>query len=336
MVIAKYGAALPMYVLLAITLAGCSTKNPPLMFGDSTTFGIRLGNDTATGGASVSLGLKAQSIALVPITYNDSDGWARTLKAESNGMRDSMSVFAVFDSDAPADETEPAKSVGLGQMFATGLAAQNITEGYICRAQNDECKVKSMKADDLARNAAAAADTAAARARATAEVANAAEAGSSRSTEQIPERAPDRNEAEKVYDPGAGPYQRPLVFLRSDTFGFDIGGSLAEKGFQFVLGYNNRNLAFIPAYSNGQNKLVGRITGGELQPDNALERSPKDVFSVLGQFRANTQTSKLGYGLQRFFATGIAARNLGNAAKASIASTTPAPQKAAPEPAIQQ
>lgn len=330
---AKYAIAFPMYAVLGIVLAGCSTKNPPLMFGDSTTFGVRLGNDTATGGASVSLGLKAQSVALVPITYNDTDGWARTIKAASSGMSDAMSVFAVFGSEAPADETGTAKKVGLGQMFATGLAAQDVTEGYICRAQKEECKETGVKPNDLAKNAAAAANAAAAQARAAAVVANAA-ARSARAVGQVPSQTPGGDETTKVYDPEAGPYQRPLAFLRTDAFGFDIGGSLAEKGLQFVLGYNNRNLAFIPTYSSGANKRVGTIMGGDPDPSDAPDKVSVDTLSVFGQFRASTQTSKLGYDLERFFATGVAARNMGKAARVSIAAT--APQAPASAPAAQK
>jgi hypothetical protein len=291
------------------------------MFGDTTTFGVRIGNDTATGGASVSLGYKAQSVALVPITYNDDDGYAKTLKADGRGMSDAMSVFAVFGSSTPEGGTGTVAKVGLGQMFATGLAAQEITTGYICRAQGTACPPTS--ADAVASAAAAAANTAAAQAQAAAVAASAAAAQVAKAIDQGSVKTTPRDD--KIYDPDNGPYQRPLVFMRTDVLGFDIGGALAEKGLQFVLGYTNRNLAFIPTYSKGEKGEVGRIVGG----DTAKSGNSKDTLSVFGQFQANTQTAKLGYDLERFFATGVAARNMGTAASVVLAKTPLPPASAA-------
>ena len=51
--------------IAAVAAAGCAV-NPPLLFADNTTVGIGLGNDSASAGASVSLGYKARSLAVVP------------------------------------------------------------------------------------------------------------------------------------------------------------------------------------------------------------------------------------------------------------------------------
>lgn len=286
------------------------------MFGDSTTFGIRLGNDTATGGASVALGYKAQSVALVPITYNDDDGGAKTLKADGGDISDAMSVFAVFESAAPASASASSASIGLGQIFSTGLAAQEITRG-ICKAQRaprcGDVTITEPLNSEVARSAQAAAAAANA---AAARIEKVLAAGAERG-EPVP--------VVKKYAPDDGPYQRPLVFLRTDVLGFDIGGSLAEKGLQFVLGYTNRNLAFIPTYSWGADGNIGRITGGE----SGKDRPARDTLSVVGQFKADTQTGGLGYDLNRYFATGVAARNLGRAAGAAAANAAQAAASAA-------
>lgn len=298
-------------------LSGCASRNPSLTFGDSTTFGLRLGNDTATGGASFALGYKAQSVALVPITYNDDDGSAKTLKADGGGMSDAMSVFAVFESKAPAGATAGAKSVGLGQIFSTGLAAQEITRG-ICKAQHSEqCADSKPPAEQAASEAAKAAQSAAVAANA------AADRLDKLLTAGLPPKA--AGAAPVNLSPEDGPYQRPLVFMRTDVFGFEAGGSLAEKGLQFVLGYTNRNLAFIPTTAWGVDGRVGRITGGEV----ANGQAPRDTLSVVGQFKADTQTGRLGYELSRYFATGVAARNLGRAAGAAAAAAANTPQPAA-------
>jgi len=304
-------------IAVGVGLLGCASSNPPLMFGDSTTFGIRIGNDTATGGASVSLGLKAQSVALVPITYNDDDGNARSLKAHGQGqgdLRDAMSVFAVFESAAPPTGAASAPRVGLGQIFSTGLAAQDITRGYLCRAKGiNDCAPAPTAADQSALAAAAMANSAATDARNAAEAADSAAkqvAGAIKSGKVAVMATP----APKTYNADDAPYQRPLVFLRTDVLGFDIGGSLAEKGLQFVLGYTNRNVAFIPTYTQGANGAVGRISSGDDSKDG-----PRDTLSVIGQFKASTATTQLGYDLERFFATGVAARYLGQAAGSAVA-----------------
>ena len=308
-----------MALVSVVLLFGCASRNPPLTFGDSTTFGLRLGNDTATGGVSVTLGYKAQSVALVPITYNDDDGSARTLKADGNGMSDAMSVFAVFESAAPPSTSASAASIGLGQIFSTGLAAQEITRG-ICKAQN-AARCGDVQATEAAiTEAAKAAQSAAA-------AANEAAARIEKVLATVPERGTPSATAKK-YTPDDGPYQRPLVFMRTDVYGFDIGGSLAEKGLQFVLGYSNRNLAFIPTNSWGADGNVGRISGDE----SGKGQRPRDTLSVVGQFDAKTQTSRLGYDLNRYFATGVAARNLGIAAGAAAAKAAQAAASSASQP----
>jgi hypothetical protein len=116
------------------------------------------------------------------------------------------------------------------------------------------------------------------------------------------------------------PYQAPLLFLRSDVVGIDIGGSLAEQGLQFDLGYTNRNLALIPVYAAGAGGKVVRIAGGS---DGAASDRSNDAMSVLGQFKVNTETTRLGLGLGRYFATGVAARNMGESISAAIAKIPP-------------
>lgn len=305
---------------LGSVLAGCAT-NPPLMFGDTTTFGLRLGNDTATGGASVSIGYKAQSIAVVPVSTIDDTGTVKLLKGHGTTLkeRDALSVFASFQSAASAPPAGSNDStVRLGQVFSTGLAAQDLTMGYLCRERNDAGCNKT--AVDTALEAAAAANQAAALATAAAASANGATAMVSATMAggalvfvqppgPTPPVAADR------------PYQAPLVFLRTDLVGIDIGGSLAEKGVQFNLGYTNRNLALIPVYAAGPGgKVVGMF--GDQNASSGTSDSPHDSYSVLGQFKGNTETTRLSFGLERYFATGIAARNLGKGMGAAIAKTS--------------
>ena len=294
----------------AALMAGCAATNPPLMFGDSTTYGLRLGNDTATAGGSVSFGYKAQSVAVVPVSVLNESGVPKLLNGHGdNGLRDALSVFASFQTTAGDKATDKAaQTVRLGQVFSTGLAAQALTMGYLCR-ESDDSRCANSTADNAA--VAAAKNTAAQQV-----------AQPQRRLDLAPSVAEASDER---------PYQAPLLFLRTDVVGINIGGSLAEQGLKFDLGYTNRNLALVPVFAPGAGKkmygLFGRVdpTDADARPTDALQ----DAYSVLGQFSANTETAKLGLGLERYFATGVAAYNLGESLRTVIARAPAAPAPAA-------
>ncbi len=283
------------------TLSGC-VATPPLMFGDTTTFGVRLGNDAATQGGSVAVGYKAYSLAIVPVSILD-DGTPALIKAHGSDQRvDAMSVFASFDGGGASGDSS---AVGLGQVFSTGLAAQSLTLGYVCREADDaQCKAAVKRQTEVPEAVPGTARPSAMTARTRADESAAATPSSA--------------------------YQRPLVFLRSDVYGFNIGGSLAEQGLQFDLGYTNRNIALIPvAVTRADGHAVGVSGSAVLAPASAEDcladkntlGCTSDAMSVLGQFKASTATNKLGFGLERYFATGIAARNMGDAMGSAIAKT---------------
>ncbi len=95
----------------------------------------------------------------------------------------------------------------------------------------------------------------------------------------------------------------PLVFGQSQTVGISIGAGTGEQGADFVLGYKDKNIAIVPIaieVSEGSHAQVGSMSG----------ESFDDSFSVLGQFKVNTVTSKGDVGLGKFFATGAAAKAL--------------------------
>jgi hypothetical protein len=347
----------------AIALAGCTT-NPPLLFGDTTTFGLRIGNDTATSGGAVSLGYKEQSVAIVPVSILNGQGRVRLLhgrddtKAKDQDQRsDAMSVFASFESkrvkDSSASTTSgttpgssasttsgatpgpsaPAPSgttpgspttpvIELGQVFSTGLAAQRIALGFSCQKQSGgRCEPTAaqaaLDAADAAQAAAGKADSAAGAASAAAGAASAAAAdlrlaiasGQPVMVAQTAEAAPSQATASSDR-----PYQSPLVFMRTDVVGFDIGGSLAQQGLQFVLGAGFRNVAAIPVAAQGAGGEVVRISGKGAEGDG----EQLDTLSVIGQFKSSTATQGLDFGLERYFATGIAARSLGDGLASAI------------------
>ncbi len=271
----------------AAVLAGCTTVNPPLLFGDHQTYGLHLGNDTASAGAAVSLGYKARSLAVVPLSAVDHEGHARTIVGKDPDNGDALSVFAVFENraasgDDAAGAAAADATVSLNQVFSTGMAAQHLTLGYQCRYQ---------------RRPAAECDKPASPPR--------------------PTVAPDQQTAAKKHAPDAPqtdrPYQAPLVFLKTDVLGIDIGGSVAEKGAQFALGYAGRNVALIPvAIESAGGRMESVLTSHK-------DGRTQDAYSVLGQFKANSSTTRLRLGLDRYFATGIAAQNLAVGLKAVVA-----------------
>lgn len=329
----------------ALLLAGCSVTNPPLMFGDIVTYGLRLGNDESTGGGSVALGVKMQSVAIVPVTYLNENDEIKYLNGRSANRleRDGMSVFASFESHAPQDKMDSAGNaiVDLGQVFSTGLAAQAITRGYVCRQTTDNC-VQLEQQQEAANKKREERDKEVAKAREERRK-EAAQARLDREARLLPIRLEeetrrmqlglvDKGQADaKKEKPGAdsdnaridvekAPYQKPLLFARTDVIGIDIGGSLAQQGLQFVLGYTGRNLALIPTTTRSDKGKVASIMGIDEDGDGP---PAMDAFSVLGQFKANTEIRRLGFGLERYFATGFAARNLGDGVGMAIANDPP-------------
>jgi hypothetical protein len=286
-------------------LGACSSIEPPLLFGDDTTFGLRLGNDTASTGGSASLGYKAQSVAVVPVSVLDAKGNVWLLKGHdgdgATGNKDSLSVFASFHNRMPSSSDKVPRTVTLNQVFATGLAAQVLTAG-ICRANSGDCPEPPKAAS-----------------------------------------APSSAEGPKASGapPVTGPHQAPLLFLRTDVVGIDIGGAVEKQGLQFVLGYGNNNLAMIPVEQKG-------VDGDPVPVRGAAAGGQRDALSVVGQFDATSDTQKLNVGLERYFAVGVAARNLAmgiaaaaaasaasapdttTAANGAVASTTPPPHGSTP------
>lgn len=279
-------------ICLALGVAACSS-NPPLMFADNVTFGLQVGNATTAAGGSVSLGYKHQSAAIVPVSALDRDGKAQELKSTDVGpagaarRKDALSVFAVFETSKA--EATPFR---VGQTFATGLAAQHITQGYACKLSGD----KACTALDAA----------------SAPVGQAAVASA-------PPKA-EPGSADNTYQ-----YQHPLVYARSDVVGMDIAGSPAEQGAAFTFGFGTRNVALVPVIAKDADGKVSHLGGS----DGTKPAQDRDAFAVLGQFASTTELKGLGFCLERYFATGMAAQNLGRGlarAAANAASAAPQPE----------
>ena len=299
-------------LVAACGLTACSS-NPPLLFSDSVSFGLQLGTDAAAAGGAVTLGLKIRSLAVVPVSTIDDTGVARAIRGSGGNDVDALSVFASFNSSADSPTADNASSVKVGQMFATGTAAQLLTQGLACHMGASSCPTKDKTpAAETASALAAAKSAKAASASADAASTSAAMAAASAKAAQDAVVQPNPPAVVSATD---RPYQRPLVYARSDTLGIDISGSTAVQGTTFTLGYSTQNLALVPVVAAGAGGKVSGLNGRD-----GDDKTGKDAFSVLGQFNASTQTNKLGYGLDRYFATGVAAQHLADGMRASLAS----------------
>jgi hypothetical protein len=277
----------------AAALAGC-TVNPPLMFGDSLTYGLQIGSDAGGTGTGGALGYRQRSVAVVPVSVLDENGRGNPINSThdrtGNNRLDALSVFASFENSVFRSGDD---QVGLGQIFATGLAAQTVSAGVRCKmVAGAGCQATLEEA-----RAASAASTAAADA-------------NRELSQPLSLSLASLEEPPKATVSPSGPYQAPLYFGRTDTLGIGLGQSSAEQGFQFELGYTSRNVALIPAFTRGTDGRIQPLVSGVVNGEGEEAPHQRDAMSVLGQFQLNTKTRALGLDLTRFFATGMAAQNI--------------------------
>ena len=115
------------------------------------------------------------------------------------------------------------------------------------------------------------------------------------------------------------------MFAQSDTFGVSLAGSATDQGAEFTLGYRGRNFAIVPVVVEEDDGTFKQIEATGVDVDGKTE--VKEAFSVLGQFEANTVAEaqvnlKTTVGLGKFFATGLAARQLAAGFAAKMASNS--------------
>ena len=121
--------------LLAVALAACSTADSsPLIFGQGVTVGISVGTSAANANTpEITIGVKMADIAVVPtVIPKDHPGATRDeprIHAFGEGDKattDALSTFGSFNNETKVDK------VTLGIFFATGVAAQNLSNGFKC------------------------------------------------------------------------------------------------------------------------------------------------------------------------------------------------------------
>lgn len=297
-----------------LILCGCSTAPaPPLFFGELVTVGINIGTGAGTQGVDFTLGYKDQDLAVVPVgAVSRGKGQAVTARTMDGpgGEWDALSVFGQFEGlgAQPATGGATHRKVALGRFFATGLAATNLAEAY-----HDGW---------VGRPAGDAGTTPVTPTRGVSGAARAPDKRAGKTGEEAQVAGPQPGTGSEVYVP-------PLVFAQTNTLGIGISTSVAEQGVQFSLGYTGRDIAFVPVMirsaDGSSERLGGRHRGGGQVPEYE-----DDALSVFGQFKVDTATEAVQFGLRRFFTTGMAARRLTEGFKAVIARELQAEQAGTP------
>jgi hypothetical protein len=104
----------------------------------------------------------------------------------------------------------------------------------------------------------------------------------------------------------------PLIFGQSQTVGISIGAGAADQGADFVLGYKDKNVAIVPVTAKD-------LDGSSVQVASKSGEEFEDALSVLGQFEVKTDTAQGNVGLEKFFATGAAAKSLSDGFSCKLA-----------------
>ena len=138
-------------LVIACLIAGCTSlpENMPLVFSQTITFGASIGASPTEQDVDVTIGFKSRDVAVVPVTTGKNgvkllnakitniesaekasvspDGVTEYTNPKNSGESfDALSVFGQFSSATDAS----TRSVGLGKFFATGAAAQVLSQGF--------------------------------------------------------------------------------------------------------------------------------------------------------------------------------------------------------------
>ncbi len=289
-------------------LSACATSGSPLIFGEAVNFGVTANVGPDSQGFDFTLGYKDKNLAIVPVAIVTDDKVRKILAHHTKCTKrhDALSVFGQFTSQGNwsmlSTEQEKKGAIKLDRFFATGLAAATLADGYRKGMQAEPCSPEagSSCADKDASEKAC-------------ENNNAKTAATSPAT-------PSSAKAPAASSPDAGPpANEPKVirmyFGQSNTIGIGISVQTAvtEQGPSFTLGYSGRSIAYIPTHApskGGKSKLINGGSQPQDGSDDDSDNEEKDALSVFGQFKPQTGTNSIDYGLGRFFSTGLAARNL--------------------------
>jgi len=115
---------------------------------------------------------------------------------------------------------------------------------------------------------------------------------------------------------------QPLMFVQADSLGITAAAGPSAAGADISLGYKGLNYASVPVSvrdDKGRVHKLGSVNSVCDQPETReFDRCEHDAYSVFGHFGASAlatagTTPQTNVGMQKFFATGIAATRLSRA-----------------------
>ena len=144
----------------ALFLSACAQESNPLLFGTTTSLGVAVntgsGTDVTPG---ITVGYGREEIAIVPTVVPNDTELAGTdsrviLAGGPNGRKDALSTFAHFSNDNSTGGTGAgAAGVEIGSTFATGVAAQYVSLGFLCalgKLTEAQCQEATREASTVA------------------------------------------------------------------------------------------------------------------------------------------------------------------------------------------
>jgi hypothetical protein len=121
-------------LLGSLALAGCNPNgDPPLVFVQTHSLGIRAATVGNQATPELSLGYSDVDVAIVPVTTNGGKDIRSTTPDQSgHNYSDALSVLGQFEVGPFGTTPTPSQTPTLGKFFATGTAASKLAEGYRC------------------------------------------------------------------------------------------------------------------------------------------------------------------------------------------------------------
>ncbi|AZV78445.1 hypothetical protein EBB79_11510 [Parasedimentitalea marina] len=121
-------------------LGACGpTPGNPVVFGQAQTLGVSVGQGVGTPAPEFTLGYSDANIAILPTGLEVAPGTTQELGARApnagNAPNDTYSVFGQFGARG-GKTTSGNGSFALEKFFATGAAAQNLSQGFACAASD--------------------------------------------------------------------------------------------------------------------------------------------------------------------------------------------------------
>ena len=118
---------------------GCAQSSSPLLFGTTTSLGVAVNTGSGTDiSPGITVGYGREEVAIVPTiipanvepTETENRAILANVGGASNPRQDALSTFADFNNNNSGN-ANPV--IDIGSTFATGIAAQYVALGSLCK-----------------------------------------------------------------------------------------------------------------------------------------------------------------------------------------------------------